>query len=291
MVKLLSMQNKIVKGSKIYFFAHSAVAPRTLRLIFLLVIMVVSACEVEYPWKLQSVETQTLVVDGILTNELKPQCIKLSLVNSGINMPYQPFSGATVNVSFDNYLYEFHESVTEPGAYYSNAFQAVIGKSYALNIEVQSSVYTANASMAAITPLDQISIVSDKNLYRYNFVKYGSPAMIEVYYNWSSDSAYSSSYGHSQAQETFYVLNNVDVNKEFGPEKDTIFFPKGTTIIRKKYSLSEEHQTFLRSLLMETEWRGGIFDVQQGNVYTNISNGARGFFGACMVLSDTTVVK
>jgi hypothetical protein len=81
------------------------------------------------------------------------------------------------------------------------------------------------------------------------------------------------------------------VNNIFGPAKDTIYFPAGTKIIRRKYSLSKEHQDFIRTLLIETEWRGGIFDVQQGNVLTNISNGARGFFAACMVLSDTTVVK
>jgi hypothetical protein len=258
---------------------------------FIFLVLLIVGCEVEYPWKLQSDNTQTLVVDGILTNELKAQIIKLSLVNPGINMPYQPVSGAAISVSDNTHLYIFSESSQEPGSYYSTPFQAVVDKNYVLKIGVQSSIYTASAYMVAITALGQIKIIRDKNLYRYNDVKYGNPAMIEVFYDWSSDTAYCSSYGSCQAQETFYVLNNVDVNKEFGPSKDTIFFPKGTKIIRKKYSLSEEHQDFLRSLLMETEWRGGIVDVQQGNVSTNISNGARGFFGACMVLSDTTVVK
>jgi hypothetical protein len=42
---------------------------------------------------------------------------------------------------------------------------------------------------------------------------------------------------------------------------------------------------------METEWSGGVFDVQHGNVNTNLSNGALGFFGVCMVVIDTIVFK
>jgi len=259
--------------------------------VFIFLGLLLTGCETKYPWTLQSDNNQTLVVDGIITNEPKAQCIKLSLVNSVINMPYTPFSGATVNISDSTHLYQFNESDQEPGSYYSSPFQAVVGKNYALSITCKTNSYIANANMVPVTPFDQIKIVKEKNLYRYNHVKYGDPAMIDVYYDWSSDTAYCAIYSHCQVQETYYVLKNVDVNNIFGPGKDTIFFPTGTKIIRKKYSLTEEHQNFIRTLLMETEWRGGIFDVQQGNVLSNISNGARGFFGACMVISDTTVVK
>jgi hypothetical protein len=248
-------------------------------------------CEVQYPWTLQSDNTQTLVVDGIITNELKAQNIKLSFVNPEINMPYNPVSGATVSISDSTHLYLFNESAGEPGNYYSTPFQAVVGKNYTLLINYESISYTATANMVPVTPLDQINLIKDKGMYRYNFVKSGDPAMIQVNYDWSTVPAYCTTYGHCQAQEDYYVLNNVDVNNIFGPTMDTIFFPSGTKIIRKKYSLSEEHQAFIRTLLIETEWRGGIFDVQQGNVLSNISSGARGFFAACMMISDTMVVK
>lgn len=260
-------------------------------MLFILLILLVMGCEVKYPWKLQSDNTQAVVVNGILTNVLKAQTIKLSFVNPGINMPYNPVSGASVSVSDSSHLYQFNELASEPGSYYSTPFQAVVGKNYTLIINYESISYTATANAVPITALDPINIIKDKDLYRYNFIKSGDPAMLQVYYDWSSSPAYCESYGHSQAQENYYVLNNVDVNNIFGPAKDTIFFPVGTKIIRRKYSLSKEHQDFIRTLLIETEWRGGIFDVQQGNVLTNISNGARGFFAACMVLTDTTVVK
>jgi hypothetical protein len=42
--------------------------------------------------------------------------------------------------------------------------------------------------------------------------------------------------------------------------------------------------------MMETEWRGGLFDVERGNISTNLSEGAIGYFAASTVLSDSTFV-
>jgi hypothetical protein len=137
----------------------------------------------------------------------------------------------------------------------------------------------------------QFEIDGSGNLYSYINTEDTKPSMTEVTYDWSVDTSYCRTYGYCQAAETFYWLNNVDVNEAFSPEKEKIKFPKQTLIFRKKYSLTDEHQEFLRSLLIETEWRGGIFDVQQGNVLTNLTNGAIGYFAVCMVVSDTAVVE
>jgi hypothetical protein len=89
-----------------------------------------------------------------------------------------------------------------------------------------------------------------------------------------------------------YYLNTIDVNQLYNiPETQEVCFPKGTRIIRKKYSLTPEYQEFLRTLLTETSWRGGLFDVESGNVMTNLSNGAVGYFSASTVVSDTITVR
>jgi hypothetical protein len=77
----------------------------------------------------------------------------------------------------------------------------------------------------------------------------------------------------------------------YKPDKEIFQFPKGTTVIRRKYSVSDAYRAFLRSMLSETEWRGGVFDVQRSNVTTNLSEGAVGFFAVCSVVADTTVVE
>ena len=54
--------------------------------------------------------------------------------------------------------------------------------------------------------------------------------------------------------------------------------------------MSSRYQEYLRSLLSETEWRGGVFDVEKANVKTNMSEGAIGFFAVTTVVSDTITV-
>lgn len=262
-------------------------------LVLLLTIIFLSGCETEYPWKLQESEVKNMVVDGIITNEMKSQRINLSMSNTKPNKLSEPISGATVTVDDKNNRYQFIESLTIPGSYFSLPFQAVVGKTYVLTITSNSKIFTARDTMVSITELSlfNLSIQSKGDFYVYNHIKTGMPAIIEVYFDWTKSTEYTQNYGSNMAQETFYILKNVDINEVLHPDKEIIRFPKGTKIIRRKYSLSEEHQKFIRSLLMETEWRGGLFDVQQGNVSTNLNNGALGFFGVCMVLKDSTMVN
>jgi hypothetical protein len=63
-----------------------------------------------------------------------------------------------------------------------------------------------------------------------------------------------------------------------------------TKIIRTKYAVSPAYREFLRSMLSETEWHGGIFDVQPAPVGTNLSDGAIGFFAVTTIVSDTIVI-
>jgi len=43
--------------------------------------------------------------------------------------------------------------------------------------------------------------------------------------------------------------------------------------------------------MMETEWQGGWFDVKRGNVKTNMSEGAVGYFLVSTVVTDTTYIE
>lgn len=271
---------------------NSIYRKKLIRIVVLLALVLATSCEKEISWKLQQSTVQTLVVDGILTNEMKQQCIRLSLVNSEINQPMLALSGASVTVTDGSSVYNFTELSGNAGSYYSLPFQAVAGKTYKLKIEYQSAIFEASADMVPLTPAGAIkySLDSGKQLYKYEPEDPSDPVMTEINLDWSKDAAYTNSYGSSKAKMYYYKLKDIDANKIFAPDKENIYFPIGTKIIRRQYSLTEEHQAFLRSLLMETEWRGGIFDVQPGNVSTNISNGGLGFFAVCTTKVDSTVV-
>lgn len=249
------------------------------------------SCEKQYDWPVKGDELEKLVVDGIITNELRAQVIKLTRTNQELNLPSLPVSGAEISVSDGQETYVFTES--EPGIYLSAPFQAAINNTYYLTIDLDGQQFTASSGVEPVTPMENINVTWDetKNLYRFIPNEQGRPSMTEVKYDWSAIPAYCDSMGSCYAQETFYVLDNVDINAVFGAEKQIIYFPAGTELLRRKYGITYEHQQFIRSLLIETEWRGGVFDVLQGNVPTNLSNGALGYFAACTVISDTTIVE
>lgn len=262
--------------------------------IFILIFpLLITGCEEEIEWNIKKDNTDKMVVDGILTNENKIQTISITHTIQELNAPKRPYSGLMVSVTDNIRDYPFKEDTNNPGSYLSEPFRAVAGRVYELTIQTDSVTYNAKARAVAVTPLKEISIEkdNDSNFYTYSHIEDLKPSMIEVFYDWHSDTSFCREYGYSKAAETYYSLNNIDVSKAFSPEKLKIKFPSGTIISRKKYSLSDEHHDFLRSLLMETEWRGGVFDEQQGNVETNMTNGALGFFAVCMVVSDTTLVK
>ncbi|MFH0866598.1 MAG: hypothetical protein V1904_10400, partial [Bacteroidota bacterium] len=56
-----------------------------------------------------------------------------------------------------------------------------------------------------------------------------------------------------------------------------------TLITERRYSITAEHAQYIRAMLSETNWSGGLFDSAHSNVPTNMSEGAVGFFSACGV--------
>ena len=67
-------------------------------LFVLTLILMIQGCEKPYSWDFKMVETGFIVVDGIITNELKVQCIRLSRPNPNLNDTIHPLSGAAIMV-------------------------------------------------------------------------------------------------------------------------------------------------------------------------------------------------
>lgn len=248
------------------------------------------SCETETSWELHE-NAPVLIVDAIITNENKAHAIRVYHSSTELNAAPQGISGVNIRITDGTNWALFTESESEKGLYISPAFAATGNRTYALLIEYNGFRDTAYAQMAAISPIRSPYYTYDNGLYTYNYTGSDLPAMTEVFYDWSHLPDFCEEYGSCQAAQSYYSLNNIDIVKEFAPEKQTIPFPAGTKVIQRKYSLSEAHQQFVRSLLIETQWRGGIFDIEHGNVPTNFNYGVRGWFATCMVLSDTTVVN
>lgn len=259
-----------------------------LKIIMAFIALLVLSCENQTTWDFEQAESY-LVADCIITNELKHQVVTLTRSDGIINHSPEGVSGAVINMTDGIHSVSFTEDPVEKGKYLSAVpFRAVVGRKYRITINIDNIFDTAYSEPVGISPLKPLEIVEKDGFYRYVYMESNKPSMTEIFYDWSDDENYCIQYGACQASEVFYTLDNMDISDIFSPDKQIIKFPRKTMIIRKMYSLNNEHQELLRSMLIETEWRGGIFDVEQGNVPTNFSNGLRGWFAACMVLSDTT---
>ncbi|MBK7335157.1 MAG: DUF4249 family protein [Saprospirales bacterium] len=260
----------------------------------LLALTLLPSCEEPTDWQFQPLENGALVVEAIITNELKNQEILLSLSYDDLNGQPAPATGAELRVAGGGETYLFQEVPGQPGRYLSEeAFAAKLVINYTLDIQWNGGNYLATNRMVPVYPMK-----------RLDFLPYGATdslvigevapiylpyeqAMYEIDIDWThlvnSDSA--------RAKMFFYTFRTLDVNELFRPPRETVVFPKGSIVIERKHSLNPDFAAFQRALAMETEWQGGVFDEASSSLPTNISNGGHGFFGVCAVISDTLIAE
>lgn len=258
-------------------------------------ITLLSSCEEKTDWPLQATEADVIIVDGIITNEYQNQLITITKPVEELNEEPKPVIGAQVSV-FDGVEYHpFLEYPVGSGKYYSEPAAAGVNRVYKLEIRYQDKYYHAEAGMVPasyFSPLEYIELEDSTGFYEIStepeIYDSDDPCMWEVWVFWH----FLPEYEDKPIDSCFvrllgYTLPSIDVAEIFKPEKVDVAFPYGSVIIQKKYSLTDEHAEFVRTLLSETEWRGGLFDVMPANVSTNLSEGALGYFGVCSVLADT----
>jgi len=284
-----------------YLFGYlNFVRSGVLVFLWLFFIFFLSSCEKAFDWKYQNENSKILVVEGIITNENKIQTVNLSWVRANPNDPDIPITNATVNVKMAGVTYPFKHDSLNPGNYKSQqTFIGVVDATVSIEIIVDGATYTGFDKMIPVTASQRIKfkqVSATDTLYEVTAVastlSSTEQAMWEINIDWSSLPAYQNKPPDScKTRLYYYDLKTIDVSEVFAPAKQTLEFPKGATVTQTKYSLSPEHAEFRRSMLLETEWRGGIFDVSPGTVYTNIKGGAVGFFGASSVIKHTFVVQ
>lgn len=271
-------------------------------LTYLALFLLLASCEEQTDWDLQTASNDFVVVDGIITNELRVQSITISRPVEFINDPAKPVSNATVLVSSNEETYNFHEDPSHPGIYISdNAFAGIRNRTYSLLITDSNNVYSAKAVLAPpvlLSEFDSIRYQKNADDSTYSIVWVANPyrpvkpAMYKILLDWSKVPGYQDANANScKAILYYYTLPTLDINQVFAPVSQDISFPEGTVIVERRYSLTDNHASFIRSLLLETTWQGGLFNTASANITTNLSQGAAGFFGACGVVEKTEIVK
>jgi hypothetical protein len=260
-------------------------------LLHIILFLVFFSCEEKIDFDAESQETIRLVVEGMITNEIKAHRVKLSLPVRNLNESPQPVSGAFVAITDQQNTFILEEDPENPGLYLTdNTIQGVFGKLYTLYIRIQEYEFAGSSYMVPVEPLQPLNITTCDESGEFFIVETrgtGDPFMMEIDYDWSLNGGCTTN--SCMAREVVYHLTSVDVNEIFKPEQELVCFPAGTIIKRKQYSLNDNYQNYIRAMMNETNWRGGLFDVERGNIPTNMSAGAIGYFAASSVVSDSTV--
>lgn len=260
--------------------------------ILILVLILAISCEEQLSWGLKNESSDLIVVEGVLTNENKQHLIKITRPHAELNQASEPVSGALVKILSGRGNVDAQEIPLGSGLYYTDSIIAITSFQYTLRIEYAGQTYTATAYQPAGEPLEPLQYSKTSNNY-YKLEFTGSTSAIanyvEYYLDWE-DVEGCEPPSDCRAKLIYYDLKNVDVHEQFKPEMEAIEFPFGTTVVRRKFSVSDEYKEYLRGMLSETYWRGGVFDVFPANAPTNLSDGAIGFFAVSTVVSDTTVI-
>ena len=257
-------------------------------LLYIILVLSALSCEETIEWDQKGEFTPRLVVDGMLTNKTDYNYVKLSFPVSTSGEIPKPVSGAFVAVTIDRVNFEvLEEDISKPG-YYTPAedIRGVVNKLYILYVSIGEYEFFAPAAMVPVAPLKEFSFYeypADSGLYKIIFYESSNASMIRYI------AEYNDSESGDLHQTIFYHYNlsTVDVNEFYKPAKESLSFPVNTRIIRMKYSLAPDHEKYIRSLLSETEWKGGWFDLMPGNLHTNISTGGVGYFAASSLVIDT----
>ncbi|MDP4268101.1 MAG: DUF4249 domain-containing protein [Bacteroidota bacterium] len=252
-------------------------------LLNLSIIVFLTGCEEKINLDLKTTDP-ILVVNGMITNEMKAHTVKLSLSTSYFyNQPAPNVSGAIVTIT-DNEgnLYKLKES--SPGIYQTESnVNGKIGNTYTLKIKYNEKEYTSVSTMRRSVSIDSLGYKKTRDDKNYHLLMYAQePLGKGDYYLWHT-------YVNNQIKTDtvknaiFTDDSEVDGNYINGFEMDNIRLNEGDSAFIKTYSITKDAYDFYMSMMFETAWRGGLFDAPPANIKSNISGGAIGLFVASAV--------
>ena len=254
------------------------------------------ACTDEIGWDLKFQEEDLIVVEGKITDETKQHEVVLTKPLYEMNGDPEPVSGALLEIYDGRKRIPLQEDRTRPGIYLTPPeFAGEVGSGYQLRIHQGDKLITAISYMREVTPFQFMRtylVQTNPPLYEVHITDSDEPAIVRLELDWSHVPGYDTlSHEENHALIYHYTLGTIDVNRMFPPDREAVRFPPGTIVFREKESVNGQYEEFLRGMVSETDFRGGVFDVLPGNARTNLTEGAIGYFTASQVIRDTMVIE
>jgi hypothetical protein len=249
-------------------------------------------CDAQLDWDLHYQEEDILVVEGKISSELRRHEVRLTRPFYEMNGSPEPVSGAVLDIYDGRLNYTLSEDPERPGVYRTDSlFAAEPDRYYQLRIRHEDRRITAVSFMRKVEAFQDMNVFpvqSDPPLLEAHISDSDEPSIVRLELDWSQVPGYEGlPDSATHAVVYHYSLNSVDVNEIFRPEQEHVRFPPGTMVYREKESVNPWYAEYLRGMLSETNWRGGMFDVLPGNARTNMEGDAVGFFTAADIIRDT----
>lgn len=242
--------------------------------------------------------TIELFVTGGLTTQLAYHRLKIQKPGSILkNEQSQIITDVTPYIisELDTIEYILIDTIGQPFFRTKTITKAELGKSYTLCIEYDDKLFTAIDSIVEVDPFEYNSIKlptaqritygDTLEFFSLNFEKHDFGYAKANVWSWVEYSGYEK-YNKNNSyliyeSNTTYTHWAADPNAIFSYYSyNTSFagFKESDTLITAKFSISDGYYQYLLALFSETDWQQGEFAKQRGNLPTNFSEGAAGYF-------------
>jgi len=261
------------------------------------------ACEEEIDFPVPEGGAQRLVVDGIITNEVKAHQVKLTYTSQFNSSVIPTVNDAVVYIS-DGTIRHFLQGRGN-GIYETDSLvKGEVGKTYTLEISLQNGDdYRAQSTMQKIGSIDSLRVevttqtVDDDGDQEYYSIfaeakVLSEDFMLETIINGQRYGTIKNvGYGSSK-----FVTNGQFIDALFGlvETNDQNFVEGNNNVSIRMSSIDENYKEFLigfsAQLFRGDDGLGGLFDGPAANVPSNVNNGALGSFGAFAVTEREIVI-
>jgi hypothetical protein len=268
--------------------------------IFILpVLLFTISCTEDVDIELNDDHSSRLVVDGSFTTIAKEHQIVLTRTTSYFDQEDAPrVTGAHVTITDGSIVFPLTER--EPGVYKTDSSaQGEIGKEYTLGIELEDGEkYSATSPITKVAAIDSVGmfpIVDYRSAYLdpediylglYLFAQepagIGDNYLLSIYMN---DTLLNDTVREFSFQNDDFIDGQYLPGVEFYWLNGNEFNQDSVRIRVDMLSIQEEYFDYIIALMLETDYRGSMFDGPPANIPTNIDNGGLGFFHASAVSS------
>ena len=253
-----------------------------------------AACTESLDIDLNEGENNRLVVAGEITNEPGPYSVRLTRSTSYFyNQPSPAELGATVTISDGEQTFVLLDEDNDGTYWTDSAARGIPGRTYTLNIKLTNGEeYEAVDHMPIPNRFDTIYYEYTNEEYgltlpEYHYFFYATFTEQEgvddcyMFYVYFNDSCYNSKFEDvkwafaGSRYDGCGLFENVqicDANEDSIPKKPEARFDL--------FSVSTEYHQFIKDMSDETFGNATILQGPPANIYTNVSNGALGFFCA-----------